>query len=194
MTWVDLVILAILAISGLLAFMRGFVREVLGVGAWIGAVVVAVWANPRVLPTFDHWLANQPGLAQPVAFGVIFVATLVVLLFICHAIGKAVRRSALGGLDRSLGLLFGLARGAALVVVAYVLVGMVLPVDRWPAPVLNARAMPLAYAGAMWSVKWLSAGYRPQIYPPPEGRATTEQALLRATPQGRALGKPPARE
>ncbi len=139
MTWVDLVVSGVLAISALLAFMRGFVREVLGIGAWIGAAALAVWANPRILPTFDGWLHAYPGFAQPVAFGVVFLGTLIVLLIISHAIGKAVRRSVLGGLDRTLGLLFGLARGAALVVLAYIVVGMVLPVDRWPEPVLQAR-------------------------------------------------------
>jgi membrane protein required for colicin V production len=194
MTWVDAVILGVLVISGLLAFMRGFVHEVLGLAAWIGAAALAVWANPRILPTFQHWLHNQPGLAQPVAFGVVFLATLIVLLIICHAIGRAVRRSALGGLDRTLGLLFGLARGAALVVLAYIIVGIAVPVTSWPQPVVTARAMPLAYQGAVWVVRWLPPAYRPPLYPPPGGRPATEEALLRATPQGRALGKPPVRE
>ena len=124
----------------------------------------------------------------------VFIAALIVLLLICHAVGRTVRRSVLGGLDRTLGLLFGLARGAALVVLAYMLVGMVIPVERWPQPVLQARAMPLAYDGAAWTAHWLPADYRPRVYPPPAGRPTTEEALLRATPQGRAVGKPPVRE
>jgi membrane protein required for colicin V production len=194
MTWVDLAVLGIIAISGLLAFLRGFVREVLGIGAWVGAAALAVWANRRLVPSFDRWLHNEPGLAQPAAFGVVFLATLIVLLIICHVIGKAVRRSALGGLDRSLGLLFGLARGAALVVLAYIIVGIAVPVDQWPQPVLAARAMPLAYQGAAWAARWLPSEYRPRLQPPPGGRPATEEALLRATPQGRALGKPPARE
>ncbi len=198
MTWVDIVILVVLAISGLLAFLRGFVREVLGIGAWLGAAALAVWANPRILPRFDQWLHNYPGLAQPIAFGVVFIVTLLILLFFSHAVGKAVRRSPLGGLDRSLGLVFGLARGAALVVLAYILAGMVIPPDRWPPPVLHARAMQIAYAGANWTRSLLPVGFRPSVPAPPAGRTATEDALLRATPQGRATGrtsgKPPARE
>jgi membrane protein required for colicin V production len=194
MTWVDAAVLAVIAISGLLAFTRGFVHEVLGLGAWIGAVAVAVWANPHVAPVVERWMPNGPGLAQPIAFAVVFLAALIVLLSITHAIGRAVRRSPLGGFDRTLGLLFGLVRGAALVVLAYILAGMVVPVAQWPRPVLYARAMPLAYDGAAWSVRFLSNGYRPRVYPPPTGQPATEQALLRALPQGRALGKPPARQ
>ena len=48
MTWVDLVVFGFLAVSGLLAFARGFVREVLGIGAWVGAVAVAILALPTM--------------------------------------------------------------------------------------------------------------------------------------------------
>jgi len=157
MTWVDLAILAVLVISGLLAFLRGFVREVLGIAAWIGAAALAVWANPRILPRFAEWFHDYPGLAQPIAFGAVFIGALIVLLFFSHAIGKAVRRSPLGGLDRSLGLLFGLARGAILVIFAYILAGWVVPPAQWPEPVLHARAMQLAYSGATWTRSRLPA-------------------------------------
>jgi membrane protein required for colicin V production len=194
MTWVDLVILAVLAISALLAFLRGFVREVLGIIAWLGAAAVAVWAEPRIRPRFQIWLHAYPGLAEPVALGVVFIVTLIVLLVISHAISKAVRRSPLGGLDRSLGLIFGLVRGAALVVLAYILVGMVVPPREWPAPVLQARSLQFAYSGANWTSGLLPVGFRPKVPAPPTGPSIREDAMLRATPQGRATGKPPDHE
>ena len=116
MTWVDGVILLVILVSGLLAFLRGLVREVLGIGAWIGAAILAVWATPFVRPRFQGWFADRPGLAEPIAYAVLFLVCLGVLLFISHRISRVVRGSALGGLDRTLGLLFGLARGAALIV------------------------------------------------------------------------------
>ena len=64
----------------------------------------------------------------------------IVLMFVSHWIGAIVRGSVLGGLDRTLGLLFGLVRGAALVVFAYILAGVVLPIDRWPPQVLQCTA------------------------------------------------------
>lgn len=194
MTWVDLVILAVLLISGVLAFMRGFVREVLGIGAWLGAAALAVWANPFVLPRFQDWLRPWPGTAQPVAFGAVFLGGLIVLLFIAHTIGRIVRRSPLGGLDRTLGLVFGLARGAALVVLAYIIAGMVVPTNDWPPPVVHARAMQAAYSGAVWARGLLPVGFRPSVPAPPAGRVATEDDLLQATPQGRATGRPPVRE
>ena len=72
MTWVDLVVLGVLAISALLAFMRGLVREVLGIGAWVGAVFAGVWALPRVRPQFQR-MARPVALGRPVAFAVVFI-------------------------------------------------------------------------------------------------------------------------
>ena len=74
MTWVDLVVLAVLAVSALLAFMRGLVREVLGLAAWVGAIFAGVWALPRVRPQFQEWLGASPWI-DPVAFGVVFLIT-----------------------------------------------------------------------------------------------------------------------
>jgi membrane protein required for colicin V production len=193
MTWVDFVVLGVLAISALLAFLRGFVREVLGIGAWVGAVMASVWAFPFARPRFREWLGT-PDLVDPVTFGAVFIVVLIVLLLVSHWIGALVRRSVLGGLDRTLGLVFGLVRGLALVVVAYVVAGLVIPVDRWPDPVLQARTLPIAYEGAAWAMAQLPPEYRPRLSPPPPGRETTAAALLHAIPQGRATAKPFVRD
>jgi len=188
MTWVDLAILGGLAISALLGLFRGFVREVLGVAAWVGAAATAVWARPMLLEKLHPWLPHDPALANPIALGAGFLAALVVLLMLTHVISKAVHRVGLGGLDRSLGLLFGLARGAVLVVLAYILAQMVVPIDQWPPAVQSARSLPFAYQGAVWAVGWLPAAERPAIKPPPGEPVPSIDSLLRARPRGMALG------
>jgi membrane protein required for colicin V production len=193
MTWVDLVVLAVLAVSALLAFMRGLVREVLGLGAWVGAVTAAFWALPYARPRFQGWFGASPWV-DPIAFGTVLLITLVVLLILSRWIGALVRASPIGGVDRSLGLVFGLARGAALVILAYIAAGMVIPLERWPEPVLDARSLYLAYQGAHWVREKLPVEYRPRLYAPPPGRATTAEALLHANPQGRAVGRSPVRD
>lgn len=187
MTWVDFVVLGVLAVSALLAFLRGFVREVLGIGAWIGAALAAVWGMPLARGPISRWIAD-PAWVDPIAFIAIFLVALVVLLLIARFIGGLVRRSPLGGLDRTLGLLFGLARGAALIVIAYILAGMVVPLNQWPNPVREARALQPAYVGAEWAVSQLPERFRPPVPRPPAGRPASFDALLRATPQGRAVG------
>src|SRR3954471_11887923 len=115
MNWVDLVVLGVIALSGLLAFMRGLVREVLGVGAWIIAAFVA--SPYGVFPYIAPWVRQQISdqtIADAVAMGAVFLIVLIVLSFVASAISSAVQGVGLGGLDRTLGLVFGLARGALL--------------------------------------------------------------------------------
>ena len=183
MNWVDLVVLAVILISGLLAFSRGLVREALGLGAW---VVAAIVASPfGVFPLIQPWARQRisdPALADTLAFVGIFVVVLILLSLLASGIAGAIRGSALGGLDRMLGLAFGLARGALLVCAAYIVVGMGIPVDQWPAPVLGARSLPIVYDGASWMAGHVPKRFRPSVAPPP-GRPTSSAALLRSVPE-----------
>ena len=194
MTWVDLAVFGFLAISGLLAFARGLVREVLGIGAWAGSVAAAFFGLPMMRGIVRGWLST-PEWVDPVSFIVVFLISLIVLMLIARIIGGFVRGSALGGIDRTLGLVFGLARGAAVVIVAYIIGQMVFPIERWPDVVLNARTLAPTYEAARWVRDQLPDPYRPHtLDPPPAGREATAEALLRANPQGRATGKQPDRE
>ena len=189
MNWVDLVVLAVIALSGLLAFMRGLVREVLGLGAWLIAAFVA--SSYGVFPFVQPWMRGQfsdPTTADIVAFGGVFVVSLIVLWMVAATVGAMVRGSFLGGLDRTLGLVFGLARGAGLIAVMYVLVGMAIPTEQWPAPVIQAAALPTVYRGAEWIAAQVPPAYRPSVAPPPAGRPTTSAMLLQPKPAGRAYG------
>jgi membrane protein required for colicin V production len=194
MTWVDLTVFGFLLVSGLLAFARGLVREVLGIGAWAGSIAAAFLALPTMRGVVRNWLPT-PEWFDPVSFIVVFLVSLIVLMLIARGVGGLVRKSALGGIDRTLGLVFGLARGAAVIIVAYIIGQMVFPIERWPDAVLDARTLTPTYEAARWVREQLPEPYRPHtLDPPPAGRRATAEALLRASPQGRATGKPPERE
>ena len=188
MTWVDLAVLGVLAMSALLAFSRGFAREVLSLAAWVGAIFIAVWALPRVRPQFSAWFGT-PAWVDPVAFAAVFIICLIVLMIISRSLGALVRGSVIGGLDRTLGHGIRPGAGCGAVMLAYIIAGMVVPVDRWPDVVLNARSLPLVYQGARWAVERLPSDHRPQLYAPPAGRATTADAIFQAAPAGKAAGK-----
>jgi len=195
MNAVDYGVLGVLAISGLLALLRGFVREVLGIAAWIGAAIIGVWALPLVRPYakqyIGQWLTD-PVLQDYAGFAGVFLVAVIVLLMISHWVGALVRQSVLGGVDRSLGLVFGLCRGAALVVVAYFGASWLVPIDRWPEIVIQARSLPLAYQGAAWLSDQIPQAYRPMLHAPPKGKDANSGDLLRANPVGRATGPAPA--
>ena len=189
MNWVDLAVIAVIVVSGLLAFLRGFVREALGIAAWAGALFAAWSLFPQTQPKFRHWIGN-PELADPAAFLSVFVVVLVALSVIAGLLGGLVRNSAISGVDRTLGTVFGLLRGAVVVVAVYVGLGMVVTPDRWPDALTQARTVPYAYAGAVWLDGLLPQDYRPVVRPPPSGPATNAEDLLQPQPQGHAIGRP----
>ncbi len=175
MNWVDLAIIAVIGFSGILAFMRGFVREVMGIGAWVGAVIFAWWATPFVRDRFHGWIAN-PDIADPVAAAAMFTVGLIFLSIIAGMIGSVVRGSVLSGIDRTLGVVFGFARGAALVVMAYVIAGMVVVADKWPSAVLEAKLLPYVFQGASLLAAEIPEHYRPAIARPPAGSRPIDAA------------------
>lgn len=186
MTWVDAIVLAVIAVSGIVAYFRGLVRELLSIGAWIGAVVLAVALQPWSRSFFTNIFPTTPWLSDVAGLAAVFVVTLIVLKIIIALIAKAVHASVLGGVDRALGVLFGLARGAFLVLVAYIAAGAFLPAtERWPDPVRQARSLPAVADGAAWVVGHLPPEYRPRLPDPPTTRAPSADELLRPPARNR---------
>jgi membrane protein required for colicin V production len=116
----DIAVLAVLLFSGLFAMMRGFVQETLSIAGWIGAGLVALYGLPQARPIAAKYISS-PTMADVAAGAALFLGTLVILSIITHFIAKQVRGSMLGHLDRSLGFGFGLARGALIACLAYML-------------------------------------------------------------------------
>jgi membrane protein required for colicin V production len=155
--FVDICVLAVIGISALLALSRGLVKEVLSILSWVGAVVAVIFLLPRVEPLVGQYI-KEPLLAQ-IASGVgIFVLALVVFGVINHYLSSNVRSSALGALDRSLGLVFGVLRGAIVVCVAYILMSWAMPnpASR-PDVIREARTEPLVAEGAVFLKSLLPA-------------------------------------
>jgi membrane protein required for colicin V production len=190
MTSVDLVVLGVMFLSGMIAFMRGFVREVLSIAAWVGAVVVSMTCLSVVRPWLSPYMS--PEWTDPAGYIILFLVSLIVFSLIAKTIAGAVRSSAIGGIDRSLGLVFGLARGAALAIAAYIVACMAIPPERWPQPVLESRSLPYIYTGAAWVAHQIPLEYQPAVPPPPSHpmRQTGLGGILQVTPAGRAIDPP----
>jgi len=119
MHWIDILVIATLLISGAFAYMRGFVHEVLSIFAWIGAAAATFFGLP-VLKHFTYQFIDNVFIADLVTGIVIFIGTLAILSIVTRQLSKGVKESALGALDRALGFLFGLLRGALLVVLVWI--------------------------------------------------------------------------
>ncbi len=147
MTIIDLVVLAVLAISALLAFSRGFIREALSIGSWVGAILAALWFYEPVAALLEPYI-GQEFIRLLVGGLAVLVGVLVVLSFITHAISQAVRDSQLSFIDRSVGVVFGLVRGLVLVSLCYLLVTMLWPEREHPDWLAQARTLPVMRVGA----------------------------------------------
>ncbi len=153
----DIGILIVLLASGLLALARGFVSEVLSIAAWIVAALAAIWGYPHLQPFVSQYL--QPDiLANVVTAASIFVVALIISSAVSHRISAGVQRSSLGSVDRALGLAFGLARGALLVILAYLALIWVFPPGNRPAWLEHARFRPWVEQGAAWVASLVPAG------------------------------------
>jgi membrane protein required for colicin V production len=115
---VDIGVVLIVLMSGALAFWRGFLKEILSIVAWVGAVVLTLQLLPMARPLArDHISIDI--LADSVATAALFLVSLVVLSIISSIIASRIRGSGMNTLDRSLGVLFGLLRGVILVSLGY---------------------------------------------------------------------------
>lgn len=144
---VDLAVLAVLLISAVFAYARGFIHEILSIGSWIGAIFATIYGYPHAQPYARDLIPIQ--LAADLTAGVvIFVATLFSLSLIIRMIAKHIQQSSLNVLDRSLGFLFGLLRGAIIVCVAYLGIEFLMTPEEQPKWVREAKSMPLILKGA----------------------------------------------
>ena len=149
MHWVDILVIIALLISGAFGYSRGFVHEVLSIAGWIGAGFATIYGTP-VLKPFMMQFIGDPFIAALITGILIFIGALIILSLVTRQISRGVKESALGALDRALGFLFGLLRGA--LVVSLVWIGYAWttpPMDgEYPAWVYKARTMPLIRQGA----------------------------------------------
>jgi membrane protein required for colicin V production len=123
MTLFDYIVFAIVGISVVLGLLRGAVREVLALGAWVAAFLVAKSFSVEA----SHWLARliqNPSLRLMTAFAGLFVLTLMVVTLVSLLLSALIKKIGLGPLDRLLGLLIGAVRGALIVLILVLLAGM----------------------------------------------------------------------
>ncbi len=155
-SWVDVAVGGVLLISALLAFTRGMMHEVLSIIPWIGAGVATIYGYPLVKPHAREFIGID--LAADITAGVVlFFASFVVLSMLTRALTAQLPESALNAFDRSLGFLFGLARGALLVCLAYIGLEMTMPPSEHPAWVRDARTLPAVEHGVAWLRKIVPA-------------------------------------
>ncbi|KAA0681437.1 CvpA family protein [Roseomonas genomospecies 6] len=144
----DLAVIVVLLLSALLAFTRGMVAEVLSVAAWVGAALITLNALPHVLPIAQNYIHVEMA-AYAASAVALFVVSLVFLTILGRVISRGVQNSGLSALDRSLGFVFGLLKGAILASVAYLFFAWLVPNPaEHPAWLQGAKTRPMLVSGA----------------------------------------------
>lgn len=147
MHWIDILVIATLLISGAFAYARGFVHEVLSIAGWIGAAFATIYGTP-VLKHFTRQFIETFFIADLVTGVLIFIVSLAVLSIITRQVSKGVKESALGALDRALGFLFGVLRGAVIVSLVWIGYEWFVPPKEQPEWIYEARTLPMVIQGA----------------------------------------------
>ncbi|QCK86992.1 CvpA family protein [Phreatobacter aquaticus] len=153
-TYLDIGLAVIMLISALLAMVRGFVREVLSIASWGLAALTTWWAFPRLLPLAQTQIPNELA-AKAVVIAGVFLTVLVVVSLITIRISDAILDSKIGVLDRSLGFLFGLARGMVIVVVAFAFFTWLVPNTNRPDWMTKAKSFVVLDSAKDWLISQL---------------------------------------
>lgn len=138
----DSVVLMVVFLSTLMAFFRGFVKEIFSLGAWIGAAIITLYSFPYVA----EWLKPKFG-STTIATGFATLGTYVTCLVTLSLLNSVIIRyirdgSDVGMLDNMLGLVFGFARGGFIVALGFLLVQFVWGKEQYPEWVESAATKP----------------------------------------------------
>lgn len=124
-TIIDGGVAAIIVLSAILAYSRGFVREAMAIAGWIIAAILAFMFAPQAqplikeIPVVGDFLRDSCELSIIGAFAAVFALALLLTSVFTPLFSSVIQRSALGGLDQALGFFFGVARGVLLVAIAF---------------------------------------------------------------------------
>lgn len=131
MSWLDLVIIGIILVSTLISLVRGFVKESISLVSWILAGFIAFRYFSALSELLLPYL-ESPTLRTGIAFSVLFVCTLIVGAIVNFMASQMVSKTGLSGTDKTLGMVFGAARGILIVTLIVLLAGLTpMPEEVW---------------------------------------------------------------
>ncbi len=153
-TLLDIILIGVMLVSALLAMIRGFMREVLSIAAWVIAALVTLYSFSKLLPLAKTYFNNDI-VAYAVVIGGTFLGTLLVVSVITVRFSDMVLDSRVGALDRTMGFLFGLARGLVIVVVAFLFFAWLVPDRSQPEWIRSAKSRVVLQGTGDWLMSML---------------------------------------
>jgi membrane protein required for colicin V production len=163
--WIDLAMLAVLALSVVAGMLRGLVSEVMSLAGWVVAWLLSqAWA----LDVAAALHIGEPGgqIARLSGLVITFVATLLAWRVLTWLLQQVIHATPLAPLDRLLGAAFGVLRGGLILLVAVMMLGLT-PMARQPSWQMSAGVRWLTAAQALLA-PWLPGDWRPLPSAAPE--------------------------
>lgn len=157
--WVDITALVVIALSGFMAVFRGFTREFFGILGWGGATIFTLYMTNITSPIVRGWVGN-PILADILNIVVLFIISLVTFLAISNYLSMKIKGSLFGGVDRALGLLFGLARGGILIIALFVGTFFIWKPEKRPPEIQASKSYPYLVKGTFFLMKILPSDFQ----------------------------------
>lgn len=130
---IDIVVGAVVLISAAISFLRGAIRELLTIAGVVGGIFAAIYLGPSLSPTFRNWLGVIEGadveklfdivpmtmVADICAYASVFVVVVIIISVVSHLTAGAAKAMGLGPIDRTVGVIFGIARAVILLALLY---------------------------------------------------------------------------
>lgn len=154
MNWADYSILAVIGVSVLISIWRGFTREAFSLAGWVLAFWVALGFSHSLEGVLQPYI-EVPSLRLSVSFISLFLVTLLLAALVNHLAVELVQKTGLSGTDRMVGIFFGIARGAVVVLALVIVAGLTaLPRDAWWG---DSALLPYFEETAIWVRQYLPA-------------------------------------
>lgn len=144
----DAIVLGVFALSCVVAFFRGFVREVLSLGAWVGAAFITMYLFPQSTQMAKHYVKSDHLAAGGAALGTYLCALMTLTLINSIIIRYVKSGSEVGIIDNLLGLIFGALRGAFVISLAFLIMSAVVPTNSPPAWLKTSVTKPFLQKGS----------------------------------------------
>lgn len=135
---IDLCCVIVIGISALAGVVRGLTREILGISAWVGATTVSYYLAPSLASYMDPFITKK-SFVTPLSLTVSFIVSLIALSLLSRSLAQMIRFSTLSSLDRTLGLGFGVIRGAILLCLGYIAIGFFISESSHPSLFYESR-------------------------------------------------------
>ena len=140
-TLLDGILVGFTLVSAMLAMVRGLSREILSIASWVAAAAAAFFLYKPLLPYVQPYIDNQQ-IAMAASAGIVFIVALIIVTLVTMKIADLIIDSRVGALDRTLGFLYGAARGILVVAVALLFFDWLVGAKP-PAWISEAKSRPL---------------------------------------------------